>query len=147
MDFKEFFDIARKVGGVEYPKEAYKGNRWGMTKAEVRAWENTHMSEAFFGETWTTGGMGGGSCWDDGTEDHHHAISGSIEPPLADLDALLLRVAPNISFLLYRNLENTLLRRGEYSENEYYGNYTEYAFKRIVLLELFDFLREHDVIT
>ena len=149
MDFKEFFEIA-KTFGLDYPSMVAPGKMGTRgfkypTRGEEQAWREEHSELAFFEESWRTGGEQGGSCWDDGTEDHHCPINGDIEPPMTDLDELLLKVAPNISFLVYRNLENKLLERDERCENEYYGNYTNYGIKRINIKKLYDYLVEHGV--
>lgn len=150
MDFQEFITIAREIGCVRYPDMEKRHNRYSYygcigSSPEQTAWNNRHPEKAFFEESWRTGGEQGGSCWDDGTEDHHCPINGDIEPPMTDLDELLLKVAPNISFLVYRNLENKLLERDERCENEYYGNYTNYGIKRINIKKLYDYLVEHGV--
>ena len=149
MEFTEFFAIAKEFG-VTYPSmvapsREKKGFKY-PTRGEEQAWREANPDLAFFEESWRIGGEQGGSCWDDGTEDHHCPITASPEPPMSDLDELLLKVAPNISFLVYRNLENKLLQRDERRESEYYGNWTEYGIKRINIKKLYDYLVEHGVL-
>ena len=142
MEYLDFFEIAKEVGSIEYPEPPGRrynyGQDWQKKAKELMTPEN-----AMFKETWRTGGMGGGSCWDDGEHDNHYALEGEAEPALADLDALLLKVCPNLSFLVYKNLENTLLERSTSSESEYYGNHTTYGHKFIMLKKLYDYLKSN----
>jgi hypothetical protein len=55
---------------------------------------------------------------------------------------VLLKLAPNLSFSAYRKLV-ALVHQHEYSENEYYGNCTDYREEWITLRELYDFLCEN----
>ena len=147
MNFDEFFEIAEGLG-LSYP-DAPTTRTYGGSYADEREkekkWRKQNPHLAFLEVSWRYGGVSGGSCWDDG-KDHHYSMTGDPEPSFEDLDKLLLKVAPNISFLVYRNLENKLVERDERSENEYYGNYTEYGIKRINIGKLYTYLVEHHVI-
>jgi hypothetical protein len=81
---------------------------------------------------WRTGGMDGGNCWGGEARAYKTNVR---EPELALLDALLLKVAPKISFLEYKQLL-TLVESGETTHYEYYGNSTDYAYKYIKLSAL-----------
>lgn len=95
---------------------------------------------------WVSGGTGGGSCWDNGDEDRHYAISGEPPQELVDLDKILEAVAPNISFIQYRVLERTCVETSSYSEDEYYGNCTNYGVKECCLEKLYVALVERKIL-
>lgn len=84
---------------------------------------------------WTTGGISGGSCWDDGETDNHYFSTGEPEPNFDELDTTLLNLCPNIGFLQYKQVVN-VVKRDEYTETEYYGNCTNYATKSVLLRDL-----------
>ena len=86
--------------------------------------------------SWRSGGQSGGSCWDTGNEPaRHHAISGDPEPSWTDLDNILEHFVPNITLLQFRKLD-ALFQITDYSESEYYGNYTTYTVKYIKVKDL-----------
>lgn len=152
MDFNEFYNIAKEVGCrcLDYPERVRKDepNRWARDpkgKQTLAAWEEDNKHEAQFSAEWRIGGQGGGSCWDEG-ESRHHPLTAEPEAKLDAMDDLLMRVCPNLPFLVYRKLENTLIHTREHTSNDYYGNYTEYSTKFINLAELYDFLVESNVI-
>jgi hypothetical protein len=87
---------------------------------------------------WIIGGREGGSCW--GTR--HSAINVEPEPELIQLDQILERVCPNISFLQYKRLCQELIKIEKYTDNGYYGNYTDYCRKYVNLPELWRYLCE-----
>lgn len=85
----------------------------------------------------TIGGASGGSCWG-GTASHFSTGREASDAEVPDLDALLEEIAPEISFLKYKNLMNSISwRTTEYSSNDYYGNYTRYGYKYIDCDQLF----------
>jgi hypothetical protein len=91
---------------------------------------------------WCTGGISGGSCWENGSDpDPHYAITGDKEPEFEDFDKILLAICPNIGYLQYKNVA-TIIKDGDYNENEYYGNSTNYAYKCVLLRDLFNKLVE-----
>ena len=88
---------------------------------------------------WNSGGVTGGSCWDEGGTDPHYPVEGEPEPEFTDIDEALTALCPNLSFLQYKKLmASGIVEIGSYSENEYYGNYTTYTYKSIKLRKLFD---------
>lgn len=107
------------------------------------SWETDKKPiEPMIGIQWSTGGVSGGSCWDTGDDDPHYHTSGEPEEELTQLDTILEHFSPNISFLQYKKLCQELIERGEHRENEYYGNYTDYAHKFIRLRRLYSYLNE-----
>jgi len=94
---------------------------------------------------WSTGGQSGGNCWDTDDDIRHYPESGEPEPEFEDLDNLLLEVAPQLSFLHYKKLMR-LFKINNYRDNDYYGNYTDYATKSIKIDDIWQFLIDHDLI-
>lgn len=91
--------------------------------------------------SWVTGGVTGGSCYDEGSS-RHYGREAEDEPEDEYLDVLLEEVCPDLTFLQYR----ALLKAGLYSyrdssENEYYGNYTDYRNRKTNLDVLYETLR------
>lgn len=95
-------------------------------------------------QSWRTGGLGGGSCWDTGDGDNHYALD-SDEPPTewAFLDEILSLYWQDIPYLLYRKHILPLINTKTYSVGEYYGNYTNHAIRYIKLEELFTLLKNN----
>ncbi len=86
--------------------------------------------------SWVTGGMSGGSCWGHQPEQ----IDSEPEPKFEVLDKVLQIVCPTISYLSYRKIESDLIKEGSNGDSGYYGNYTNYAIKYLLLKDLYDFL-------
>lgn len=82
---------------------------------------------------WMTGGIGGGSCWDD--SDPQPFISDNENPSFIVLDLVLKELCPKISYLDFRKIDD-LIKCDENTEWEYYGNCSEFSIKYIVLSEL-----------
>ena len=60
---------------------------------------------------------------------------------LEALDKLLESSCPEITFLQYKKLLR-LVKHDTRTENEYYGNSTNYATKTIALRDVYQFLKE-----
>lgn len=97
----------------------------------------------FAEESWEVGGQSGGSCWDDG-DSSYYSIPGEPEPDKYLLDSILELVKPGISFLTYRKIRENVISYSEYSQNDYYGNYTDYRIRYIDLSKLYDMIYEAD---
>lgn len=91
---------------------------------------------------WITGGQSGGSCW--GT-DNYHSVPGDPEPMNTILDAILETITPQISFMQYKKLQR-LWVVDDKQDNDYYGNYTVYAIKRMALRQLYDELNRMNLL-
>lgn len=95
-------------------------------------------------QEWRTGGISGGSCWDDGETDNHYALDAEESPETFDeLIAILEKFWPDISFLNYHKLITPIIHHDDYTLYEYYGNHTNYAVKYVDIKELYDLLKEH----
>jgi len=88
---------------------------------------------------WITGGMSGGSCWGDKPE---HRGS-EKEPKWKTLNLILQELKPNLTFLEFQEIDE-LVRSSEYENWGYYGNYTDYTIKFIVLSELITLLNSFE---
>ena len=96
------------------------------------------LDKIYLHTQWSIGGITGGSCWDDGAEDQHHSYtSDETEPDLDDLDTILLAICPDISYLQYKQVTKDIIETKSWSQNEYYGNCTNYMSKSISLKALF----------
>ena len=84
---------------------------------------------------WSTGGMQGGNCWND--DEARPYASSESEPEFKDLDDVLTAVCPDIKFLQYKTI-SSLIKHDSRTEQEYYGNCTDYSSKSINLDELYD---------
>lgn len=99
--------------------------------------ENNKIDKPRLYIQWSTGGMSGGNCWNAPPE---YYSSDEGDKDLQILDKILQSISPDLNFLQYKDLCNTLVKTDSYSENEYYGNSTDYSSKEIDLRSLFDYL-------
>lgn len=90
---------------------------------------------------WYTGGISGGSCWDEGDENNHYATTGEEEPEFTDFETIILHFVPNITFVEFRDIRK-LVKQKEWTDYEYYGNSTNYAEKYVYLEDIYNFLKE-----
>ena len=88
---------------------------------------------------WETGGMSGGSCWDDAESTGYS--TGNQPEELVALDKVLEEIKPDLSFLQYKSLLHSVVKTGTREENEYYGNCTNYAYKLCKVEDLFSYFR------
>lgn len=95
--------------------------------------------DLFLFESYESGGVSGGSCWDD-SDPQPYSTDYSFENE-SQLDILLNSQFPTISYLQYKQLL-ALEEIDYYDVNEYYGNYTTYCYKKISLRRLYDKLVE-----
>jgi hypothetical protein len=97
-------------------------------------------------QKWSTGGQGGGSCYDTG-ESKYYSTQGEATPAhFAELDKLLLDLCPDMTFLRYRDLYSEVVVESTHRERDYYGNYTDYAIRTVNLRKLYDYLVSNDLL-
>ena len=95
---------------------------------------------------WVVGGQSGGSCWD--TDRHvYFPKDADPEPEFKQLDSILAKVCPNITYLEYKRLAATVVQTYDYCYNDYYGNYTEYRKKYVVLEDLYNYLLKESLLS
>jgi hypothetical protein len=131
----EDFLVEKNIHITKYDKEQLhgRGRQSYLARDKVKTKDE---KDCLFVE-WITGGMTGGSCWHD--EGATRARDAEMEPELEDLDKIITSIYPRIPYLEYKKIEK-LIQRGERTEREYYGNYTEYAYKFIPITDLYQFL-------
>lgn len=79
------------------------------------------------------GGSSGAGCWDDTPSLPYR--DNDVKPSDM-LECILERVAPDISFLEYRRLQQLVTEHEEDRYHDYYGNYSTYRITRISVSEL-----------
>lgn len=72
-------------------------------------------------DKWCTGGSYG-NCWDN----HLRPVSPDKALGFTELDKLLLQLAPNISFLQYKMINDSCVSQEESFDRDYYGGGTSY---------------------
>lgn len=100
--------------------------------------ERTYGDKLYLFHEWTSGGMSGRGYWGGELE----AVEGDPEPGWTELDDLLAKVAPKITYLEYKKIDR-MVTTGSYNDGgDYYGNYYTKSYKHIDLRELYDYLKE-----
>lgn len=96
--------------------------------------------------SWVIGGAWGGNCWND-DEPELRTPTPDAEPTFLTLDTIINDLWSDISLNDYRMIVLPLVSNDTNREQEYYGNYTDYAIKRIKLEEMFDILVQNGKIS
>lgn len=112
-------------------------NEWVSVKDASEITQKSRLE----GERVHVGGTSGGSCWDEGESQHHNytVTHGGIEVDC--LEDLLADIYPQITFLQYKRLTREMDAEFlETSENEYYGNCSNYQQKVVNLGNLYNAL-------
>lgn len=114
---------------------------------EIRKRNEGITLDDFVKVEWSQGGVSGGSCWDTGEgPDPHHPFSGESEPEFDCLDKILTELVPEISFMKYKAIASACVKYDERCEHEYYGNYTDYGIKKVVLRDLYEKMKDLSLI-
>jgi len=96
-------------------------------------------SENYFVYAYTTGGASGGNCWNDNPAEPYTC---SYDPEFLPLKIFLINYFREMSFINWNIIMNSdLITHGEYTENEYYGNYTNYEYKYISYEDVWKLLK------
>ena len=146
MNYKEFTLKCIELAPFELQEMQFVDQGWGIgewcTKTRWRSYDKKHIKKECFVlfVEWCTGGVSGGSCWDSSTPQPYTSNESPAE--LTELDAILEHFHPNISFIQYKNMLHTLVEEGTRHESEYYGNSTDYRWKKIELKKLYDYMKE-----
>lgn len=101
-----------------------------------------NIKDGVVGIEWRIGGITGGSCWGDKAD---RPVDGEPEPEFENLDVILAEICPNISFLQYKRLCQSIIKIGERSSYEYYGNYYDYATKSFAIADLEKYLKDNNL--
>ena len=88
---------------------------------------------------WETGGISGGNCYSD--SDPQPYTTSNVPEELLSLDVILEAIKPDLSFIQYKRLVGALVKSGSYRVSEYYGNRMDWAYKKVDLRELYEYLK------
>jgi hypothetical protein len=126
MNYKQFLDALEPILDANYAFDRAKG------ELEVR---------------WRVDGEEGGWYDFDPEKDEMRDIYPDPEPDFEDLDKILEKLCPNITQLQAKALEKDVVEQGEHDVDfEYYGNWSRYAFKKVDLKKLYEYLVEKKLI-
>jgi len=90
-----------------------------------------------YSDSWSLGGSWC-NCWGDSG-----SVSGEPVPSsFTELDMLLEKICPTITFLQYKNIFSQCVETKTYTEGDYYGGSVEYAKYKCDLEKLFDLLKD-----
>jgi hypothetical protein len=95
-------------------------------------------------QSWEVGGVRGGSCWDSSNPEPY--TKEDVDTTFTKLDDAIMIVCPQIGFLQYKRLIKELVITSSFSQEEYYGNCTDYSIKRINLLDFYNWLVENKLL-
>lgn len=141
VDLEKFIEVVNSITSLDY-NYGEESNRYVSSFKEHK--KNNGGKPAISSSPWATGGVTGGSCWDAGTgETPTVYLSRKSEPEedFTNLDKVLELICPNISFLTYKNICDRVVKRKDWTLNEYYGNHTNYAEKYVYLEDLYNELK------
>lgn len=112
-------------------------NRHASTCYALNRYNREEDTKYIYGSV-EIGGASGGSCWG-GTAQSYSTGRDASDAEVPNFDSLLEEIAPEITFLKYKNLihQITWQTTDDYS-NDYYGNYTEYGYKYITCDQLYN---------
>lgn len=141
-----FLDIVKELGVCLYKKNESRSSYSSVNTKDI------DMECGLYCD-WISGGVTGGSCWDDGETDNHTSRESDPENEDVekDLERILEEVCPSLSFLQYKKLlrgsnDKGLIETDDRYENEYYGNSTSYRIKWLPLNKLYAVLKEMNVL-
>lgn len=106
--------------------------------------QNLDISKHFVWMIHETGGVRGGSCWDNSDPQSYH--NSDPMPEFTEFYQILERIVPNITFLQAKVMEPIVIKETSDTESEYYGNSIDYAIKYVNLTELYNYLVEKELI-
>ncbi len=88
--------------------------------------------------------MGGtyGNCWNDNKE----YIEPEPEPEFESLDRILEHFCPDLKFMAYKRIVNTVVNRGSRVSNGYYSSTTTTGYKYFYLYDLYETLQRDNLI-
>lgn len=137
-DIKKIKQIFNNLKIQVKEHEVYNKPDW-----EVFAEENNIIlnDESFYSDSWCLGGSWR-NCWGDSGQ-----VNSEPQPEFVELDSLLTKLCPNISFLQYKNIYNRCASIDEYGDSDYYGGSTSHARFVCHFPTLYRVLIENNLIT
>lgn len=143
MTYETFLEKAKKSGADINPYLPFSLDKLWVYPAQKKS-KTPVSAPDFVAQYWDERGARGGSCW--GTEITEY-VGKSTPSSFPDLIKILGAVAPELTFIQYELLKvSGVIKEGSETEYHYYGNYTEYGYRLVVLRELYDELVEMKVI-
>ena len=138
----DIMSIKEDFKDIKFEKKVYdvvKKEGWKVFADSNKLYTND--DGMLSGESWCLGGSWG-DCWGN---------SGSVHPSSApegfrELDDLLEKVAPNISFLQYKKILSECVSNEEFSEGDYYGGSTYHNKQVLNVVALYNYLLEKEII-
>ena len=124
---------------ITFSKNDHKVVQYSIDETFIYV-NSPHHDGKLYSESWSEGGHWG-DCWgNEGT------ISGEAPKEFDELDNLLEKICPNISFLQYKKLVAECVTLDEYGESGYYGTYEHRARYICDLNSLYNWLKNHNLI-
>lgn len=117
-------------------KEINRIDGWYQGIFKEPNWIPTNIKDYVVYQRYETGGYSGGACWEGCVAEPYEV---SEVPNFDVLDAVLKKIAPDVSYLQYKRVEKFITNSSE-TEYEYYGNSTDWAVRFIVLEDLYELL-------
>ena len=96
-----------------------------------------HIKEPVIYCRYETGGVSGGSCWDD-SDPQPYTVK-LPENRMKVLDLVLAELNQNITYSQYKQIQNLIHTNNE-TDYEYYGNSTDFQIEYIILSDLIKLL-------
>lgn len=147
MTYEEFLKI---VEGSTLTEKAFADLLGGISQYSCRRDKNKDLDNTMpyvlYNEE-SIGGVTGGSCWDDGTEDRHHGYTnpeGAMDCRRRFdemFDTVVTKIYPDITYLKYKSL-SSIIKSTERTEYEYYGNSVDYLIIYVEIKEFYNKLME-----
>jgi hypothetical protein len=131
----EFQEIVDKITGGKWHEPKRKS-----TKVNFEGHHGYYGPTIELEARWVTGGECGGNCWDQ--EFSSCSVSSEPEPEFLVLDEILTVISPGITFLQYKKLLAKVVYDID-TDHEYYGNYTDYGIKKLLVDDVWSFLEEN----
>jgi len=138
----EIMKIKETFKDIKFEKQVYdvvKKEAWKVFADSNELYTNDEG--ILSGESWCLGGSWR-DCWDN---------TGTVSPSSApegfrELDDLLEKVAPDISFLQYKKILSECVSNKEFSEGDYYGGSTYHNKQVLNVIALYNYLIEKEII-
>lgn len=147
MTKKQFLEKIKEVTRCFYYIDKEKNMCWtrdhdfALRKNSPKSLAEVSLETDYFFEKWISGGISGGSCWDEG-EPNYHSVAAEPEPGFTILDEVLTKICPQMSFIQYNKFISEIVQVGNYTVDEYYGNCSHYSYKFIKLQDIYEKLKE-----
>ena len=154
MELSEFISLAKKSITVDYFSCTYqirvdyvekysivvKEKDWQKRKTQIDSIASDLEDDEFIYVFQETGGVSGGSCWDE--SDPQPYFNHEAMPEFINFYKLLELTVPTLGFLQVKIMEHELIHSFDYTDYEYYGNCTEYSIKYAKLSDIYNWLVE-----